>query len=465
MMSSAVQRQAGPEREPTARILRRRGIHSRYQLDTHEQIEVLMEPDQDEDVRVYGWLLRHANGYALEPHSIADAGEGQAKLKVWSPVRLPDGTPVDPDENSFRTVCSAATGAFRYHGRCAMKMASNKKVPATQQDCAAELTALNEKADLRDEGGNVIPFTPQQVNRALARLEKQGRARRHSLGPNRVLLFCYVRPPTGEALKRRQDRHRENEEPDAARTAKSTTVSGWKTITCRPAEASFRVRLDIPEVTSPDKRREIEALVQKWTALIRPEIESIIRTDDSYKEESKVEIKDYAAAATTLDAELGNPPEKAAAASAGNGQNREKQKQPRAQIGQWPLTIAKVRQWYPDSGEPFLETLLVRCLSKRPTLTDAELADCLVKKKWQDSAALFWITAPEMIDRLNETGVAQAVEQEREHHYENINRETEAMVDRKLSDPALSKPDRDLLARDFPDLVKKFDERKGGKGS
>ena len=205
-----------------------------YQQTAHAQLEALMQPHQEEHVRFYAWMLRGSFGWALEPHST------NKKL-----------------------------GSLRYHGRCVMKqLERGRKIPATQADACRDLK-----------------MWPQQVSRALVRCEELKLARRRIVKDGQVLLFCYARP---QRARRWEPPTSQVERPGVNRPENAFPVSDTITITYRPDNCKWKIKLDLPGIIRPERRADIEAALAKWASIIRPEIEKFIGPESPYKEERKV---------------------------------------------------------------------------------------------------------------------------------------------------------------------------------
>ena len=123
----------------------------------------------------------------------------------------------------------------------------------------------------------------------------------------------------------------------------------------------------------------------------------------------------------------------------------------------YPLTLAKGRGMFPTIDIPFVMSLATIAKERRPSITDEELASCLVKKHGQTSEGLFFKTVGPRVEALNEYDAQQAADRrDAEARRHQLDREAREDTRRLLRDPKLHPDDRALLLRDNPELAEEF---------
>ena len=85
----------------------------------------------------------------------------------------------------------------------------------------------------------------------------------------------------------------------------------------------------------------------------------------------------------------------------------------------FPLTLAKARAAFATIDQPFILKLAAIAKEHRPQITDAELADCVVKKHGQKSEGLFFKTVGPRVQALNEYD-AELAAQPKETEYVTV---------------------------------------------
>jgi MoxR-like ATPase len=129
----------------------------------------------------------------------------------------------------------------------------------------------------------------------------------------------------------------------------------------------------------------------------------------------------------------------------------------KAEAFPFPLTMAKARGYFPTVDEPFVLKLAAIARAERPAITDAELADCVVKKPSQKSEGLFLSTVGPRAQALNEYVVEQdTIKQRYQQAQAHRLQESREAARRMLADPKLRPEDRDLILRDDPELAAEF---------
>ena len=121
-----------------------------------------------------------------------------------------------------------------------------------------------------------------------------------------------------------------------------------------------------------------------------------VQTPPSLLSSESREVLRTAAASSLVD----SAPPRAMAAAAGANATATKSKT--AEAFPFPLALAKARASFPTVDEPFVLKLAAIARAERPAITDAELADCVVKKPSQKSEGLFLSTVGPRAHALNE---------------------------------------------------------------
>jgi len=222
-------------------------------------------------------------------------------------------------------------------------------------------------------------------------------------------------------------------------------------------------------------RTSIATAVEKAWELLTREVQAVLRSESTYKEERKVERNTTTTAAAKTAS--GAPPPLSVAAAAGSSSTSSRKPEP----FRYPVTLTKGRGIFPTVDEAFVLIALMIARQERPMITDEELASCLVKKHGQKSEGLWLGLPPEYkgtlrprVQALNEYDTQQAADRQNaadasariaeenrrldeytatpEYRAERVQRAREHLRTSKW----LSKKQKQEILLDYPELTNEF---------